>query len=383
MLTVPATARTVETLDKGIRFARVARCLAVAAASPYGMGNPLLIARRWYPHDEAVQRVVKAAVDSATVGDSDWAGPLVGTESTVFADFAEFLRPLTILGQFGVGAIPSLRHVPFRTRLLGQTSPLSGFWVGESKPIGLTRADFTGTTLTPLKAGSMVVTSRELLRDASPSGDQLLRDQLGKALSEMLDKAFIDPNNAGTANVKPASITHGVASTASSGTDIQSIRQDVRGLINTFIAANNQIAKGVFVMPQMTATGLSLMVTDLDVPAFPQMTPRGGTFLGFPVIASEYVLFDSNGAHVVFLNADDVLYADDGESEIDFSLEASLEMSDAPTNDASTGAGASMVSMWQTNSVAYRALRTVNWMARVGRQPVAMLDQVNWGNGNS
>ena len=52
--------------------------------------SPLDIVRQRYPHDDAVARVVKAAVDAATVGDPNWAGPLVGAESTVFADFAEY-----------------------------------------------------------------------------------------------------------------------------------------------------------------------------------------------------------------------------------------------------------------------------------------------------
>lgn len=377
-LTVPATVRTLEKLDKGVRFARVARCLALERM--VRGSSALAIAQHRYPQDDAVYRVVKAAVDAATVGNSDWAGALVGAESTVFADFAEFLRPLTIVGQFGTGAIPGLRKVPFRTRLLGQTGGGSGYWVGEAKAIPLTRADFQGTTLTPLKVASIMVSSMEELRDSSPSADVAFRNDLGKALAARMDMDFIDPNKSASAGISPASITNGVSPVASSGNDINAVREDVRNLIDFFIGQNNQIANGVFIMPQKTATALSLMVTTLDVPAFPQMTPRGGTFLGFPVIASEYVLFDSNGAHVFFVNADDIYFADDGDTVVDMSADASLEMSDAPGQDASTGGGASMVSMWQTGTVAYRAIRTVNWAPRVGRNPVAAINDVNWGN---
>ena len=378
---VPATVRTVETLDKGVRFARVARCLAMGQL--LRGANALSIAQQRYPSDDAVIRVVKAAVDAATVGNPDWAGSLVGAESTVFADFADFLRPLTIVGQFGAGGIPALRMVPFRTRLLGQTGGGSGYWVGEAKPIPLTRADFQGTTLTPLKVASIMVSSMEELRDSSPSADVAFRNDLGKALAARMDMDFIDPNKSASAGVSPASITNGVSPTASSGPDIDSVREDVRNLIDFFIAANNQIAAGVFVMPQRTATALSLMITPLGQPAFPNITPRGGNLLGFPVIASEYVLVDSNGAHVFLVNADDVYFADDGETVVDMSADASLEMSDAPGQDASQGTGASMVSMWQTGTVAYRAIRTVNWAARVGRFPVAALNDVNWGNVSS
>ena len=95
---LPAVARTIETLDKGIRFARVARCLALEKTMRGS--NAFTIAKQGYPSDDAVIRVVKAAVDAATVGNQDGAGALVGAESTVFADFAEFLRPLTIMDEF-------------------------------------------------------------------------------------------------------------------------------------------------------------------------------------------------------------------------------------------------------------------------------------------
>ena len=345
------------------------------------------IAQQRYPNDDAAVslKVVKryAAVDSATVGNPDWAGALVGAESTVFADFADFLRPLTILGQFGLNGIPALRMVPFRTRLLGQTGGGSGYWVCEAKPIPLTRAEFLGTTLTPLKVASIMVSSMEELRDSSPSADVAFRNDLGKALAARMDMDFIDPNKTAAAGISPASITNGVSPTAASGPDIDSVREDVGNLIDFFIGQNNQIANGVFIMPQYTATKLSLMVNELGVPAFPQITPRGGMLLGFPVIASQYVLIDSNGAHVFLVNADDVYFADDGETVVDMSTDASLEMSDAPGQDASQGTGASMVSMWQTGTVAYRAIRTVNWAPRVGRFPVAALNDVNWGNVSS
>jgi hypothetical protein len=73
---------------------------------------------------------------------------------------------------------------------------------------------------------------------------------------------------------------------------------------------------------------------------------------------------DSSGSPIVLVNADDVFLADDGQVVIDASREASLQMDDTPTNDATTGTGASMVSMFQTNSVALRAERIINWKKR-------------------
>jgi hypothetical protein len=58
---------------------------------------------------------------------------------------------------------------------------------------------------------------------------------------------------------------------------------------------------------------------------------------------------------------------------IDASAEASLQMLDNPTNQSTAASGGptptTVVSMFQTNSVALRATRFVNW---VKRRPIAV-----------
>jgi hypothetical protein len=61
------------------------------------------------------------------------------------------------------------------------------------------------------------------------------------------------------------------------------------------------------------------------------------------------------------------------------SSEASLEMEDGPANaSAPTVAQAQMTSMFQTNSVAFLAERTVGWKRR-RTEGVIHLQQVEWG----
>ncbi len=87
----------------------------------------------------------------------------------------------------------------------------------------------------------------------------------------------------------------------------------------------------------------------------------------------------SDGSHiVVLLNPRDVLLADDGTVAVDASREASLEMSDAPSSSAATGTGASLVSMFQTNSVALRAERWINWV-KARSTAASYLTAVHWG----
>jgi hypothetical protein len=62
------------------------------------------------------------------------------------------------------------------------------------------------------------------------------------------------------------------------------------------------------------------------------------------------------------------------------SSEASLEMESAPTHDSVTPTGVELVSMWQTNSVAIRAERWINWKRR-RTAAVAVISGVNYGTG--
>lgn len=362
--------------DKGVGFAKFARVLVTSKMNHL---NPVDVAKARYPDDQRIQNVAKAAVAAATTSNESWAGALVGEESAVFADFVEFLRPMTILGRFGTGGVPSLRTVPFRVPLIGQTSGGQGYWVGEGKAKPLTKFDFSRTTLEPLKVANIAVMSEEVLRYSSPGADVLIRDQLAQALAERMDIDFIDPAKAAVEGISPASITNGVTPISASGTGTaDDVRADLRSLYQNFIAANNTPSSAVLIMNGTTALALSLMVNALGQPEFPSVSMGGGTLNGVPVIVSEYIPTDSTGSIVIMANAGDIYMGDEGGVMVDMSREASLEMDDAPTHNSDTPTGTSLVSLWQTNSVAMRAERFINWKLR-RESAVAYLTGVNWG----
>jgi hypothetical protein len=93
---------------------------------------------------------------------------------------------------------------------------------------------------------------------------------------------------------------------------------------------------------------------------------NGGTFAGLPIITSEYVtqIAGTGNTMLILVNANDVYLADDGGITIDASREASLQMDDAPTNSTNPPTATSLVSMFQTNSVALKAERMINWKKR-------------------
>jgi hypothetical protein len=90
----------------------------------------------------------------------------------------------------------------------------------------------------------------------------------------------------------------------------------------------------------------------------------GGFWEGLPVVVSTTVPGDdSNGYDVLLVIQNEVLLAEDGLS-IDASREASLEMDSMPAHDSKTPTPAQLVSLWQTGSVAIKALRGITWTRR-------------------
>lgn len=355
--------------EKGIRFARYAKCLAIStkthqpivgvAEGLYGKSDPDLI------------DIVKAAVSAMTTGNTD---ALIGNEGG-FADFVEFLRPMTVLGRFGTGNIPGLTRIPFRVPLISETSESDAQWVGEGKAKPLTRMGVGRTELAPLKIATIAVQTMELIRDSSPSSDILIRNSLAKAIAKRSDLSFIDPTNAPSAGVRPGSILNGVAAIANStATGADGVREDVQSLIGAFVSANNALQSGVWVMSATYALRLMMMLNPLGQREFPGITMQGGTFFELPVVVSNYLT-----DYVALVNAEDIWVADEGGVDIAMSTEASLEMDSAPTHNSDTPTPAELVSMFQTNSVAFRAERTINW-ARRRASAVAWMDNITWGD---
>jgi len=333
------------------------------AAELYGPDSPV-----------TMELMTKANVLAGSTISGNWAANLVSPEGATAQDFIEWLRPQTILGRFGTGGIPSMRSVMFNVPMVQQTAGGTGYWVGEGKAKPLTSFNFARLTLPPLKVANICVLTMESIRFSSPKSDTIVRDQLAAALKERLDLDFITPAKTAVAGVSPASVTNGAPSIVSSGDDADAVRLDIRSLIAKYMAANNPPTSGVFIMGSTVAAALTSMTNPLGQPEFAGMSMTGGVLFGFPVIASDY----APAGVVVLVNASDIYLADDGDITIDSSNEASLEMSDAPTGSSITPTATQLVSMYQTNSVAIRAERVINWLRR-RTQSVAYLTSADWG----
>jgi len=345
----------------GIAFARVAMCIAASKGS---RADAMELAKQAYVDDPRILESIKGAIGAGTTASGG--GPIV-QYTDIANEFIEYLRPGTIIGKFGQNGIPALRRVPFNSRFSTQTSGGSGYWVGQGKPIPLTAGVFGTATLDFNKVATIAVLTKEEIRFSNPSAEAKVRDDLAAALAARMDIDFVDPANAGTANVKPASVTNGVVAVTPSGTDADAVRVDFKNLMAGFISANITPTNGVLIMSSTIALNLSLMLNALGQREFPDISMTGGRLFGLPVIVSEHLTsYGSPSTQmIVAVNASDVFLADDGNVMIEASGEASLEMLDSSlVQDGTAGTGTSLVSLWQSGLLGLKAEREITWKKR-------------------
>lgn len=365
-------------LPKGTAFTRYAMALA---RSKGNLMQAAEIAKGWEDTPQ-VEAVLKAAVAAGTTTDASWAKPLVEYENMV-GEFAELLRPATIIGR-----IPGLRRVPFNIKIPRQTGGSSVGWVGEGKPKPVSALAFDNITLGMAKTAGIVVITDELARASSPAAEGVVRDDLVSQTAQFLDSQFVDPTKAAVTGVSPASITNGVTPVGASGTDADALRADVLALMGKFVTANMSLAGSVWIMTEMQALGIALMLNPLGQPEFPGLQingSSGGTFFGLPVVLSENIPANPGagdplvgaGARIILAKANEILLADDGQTMLDVSSEASLQMDSAPTDPPV--AATVMISLWQHNMVGIRAERYINWAKR-RTGAVQFIDSANYGN---
>lgn len=371
-----AEAKDTTKLEPGIAFARLARVKALAHTGQLDTRDALQVAKQVYPGDDRLIASLqqKAAVDAASTMSATWAGNMINEGGIAFADFVEYLRPRTLLGQIS----DRLRRLPFDTPVLVQGSGATAKWVKEGMAKPLTQWTYTRTKLTPLKVATIAVATKETLMRASAAAETFIRDELAKSIGAAIDTTFISTAAAVT-DESPAGILNSVTPlTLSGGTTVADVRCDIATYLNAFADANLSLSGAFWIMPERIAIALSLIANEVGASAFPGLTPNGGTFAGLPVFVTGYAVTDTAGSTVALVKGDEIFLGDEGGIQVSMSDQASLQMDDTPTQN-STGAGptaTSVVSLWQTNSVGFLVERFLNFQRR--RTEAVVWGQVGW-----
>lgn len=324
--------------------------------------------RRWGKTHPNLVTYIKAAVAGGGTGSGEWGAELAQSDTRYKGDFLEFLYSMTVFDKL------PLRPVPARINIKGQDGAATGYWVGESKAIPVTKGDFADVELRDLDVGAIAVCSKKLITDSDPSAELWLRDMLGQASAQRIDTTFLSAA-AASAGVSPAGMLNGLTPLVPSGVDAVAVRADMMALYQPFLAAKN--ASGlVQVMTPSMAKAVSLMVNALGQTEFAGLNANGGTLLGDQVYTGDNV----TPGDWILLKPSDIWKIGDSGVEIGMSDSATIEQNDAPqgAGDTPTAASATLMSLWQTEQVGFKVVRRINFQKRRAGA-VAVLSNAEYG----
>lgn len=353
--------------EKGIQFARVAKCIALAkgnyhqasdiAESMYGDNEPVI---------QTVKMLSKAVVPVANNATEAYAGALVN--DGVVADFLAYQEPLSIIGQL------NLKEVPFGNEWVEDLDGGEAYWVGEGNRKPATSFSLRRDGLNRYKLAALAVLTMENVQDSSIKSDIWVRDSLARAVNRKLDQSFIDPTNAGVANVSPASVTYGVTPTASTGT----AKGDIKAAIKAYMSQNNGSRSGAKIIVDSESffdlsSSENAVTGQLDFPTL----ATSGTIYGIPVIVSDYLsgFADTAGKILVVLNENAIVRGYSPAAPdliVKWSDQASVVIDSDP--EATTAPR----SLWQENLVGCIVERRIDWKKARSSTAVVVVNGITW-----
>lgn len=349
------------TAHPGRLYARYGKSLVIAngnaqAASAY------CSSQRW---SESAQL---AEIHKATV--TGMGSDISVAQHAVAQDLAAIVNPLTVIGR-----LAGFRRIPSRVNCITQTAQTTAFWVGEGGATPLSKGAFTRTQLAEQRCSAI---TKELAMTSSPSAEQAIARDLTDALVRKIDATFLDPTNAGSPENQPASITRSAPQFVSTGSAVANIDADLQLLIGSVGDGGSDLVNAVFITSPRSAAYLAALRGSGGGPCFPGMGALGGTLLGIRAITSGAVSRTGSPQEtfITLIDPSRVWLCDEGRLEIATTDRGAVEMADDPSNNSATGVGSSMVSLFQTESIAVKAVKYVNWRAVTAASAAATLTRV-------
>jgi hypothetical protein len=227
-----------------------------------------------------------------------------------------------------------------------------------------------GVTLRQAKIQSQVIVTEELARDTTRAANANLAQSLSTSVARGVDVNFLDPGYSPVTDGRPGAITHNITPSHSSGTSAANFVSDLKALLARFIANGSDLSTVVLVLNPSTALWASQLLTAGGTPQFPELGATGGAIWKVPTYTSiGCAPSGSPGEHmVVGIDLAKILLSDDGRIAADISRQASVQMSDTPSDGP-----ANQVSLWQNNLAAVRLTRWISW-ERADDSAVEVLD---------
>jgi len=275
------------------------------------------------------QLILRAAVSAGTTSDPAWAGSLADYRIAV-ASFSDSMKSISLLDAM----LPFAARVPMRTRVVVATAAAVGASVAGAAIKPVTRLDLAAGDLLERKSSTLVVFSEELIHALTPTDAvDLIHRELRGATARAATQELLSV--IGTGSPSHVSTDNPLA--------------DLRAMLALAAISGAPASKYFWVVSAALASQLATWPdSTTGGPAFPQMTPVGGTIQGIAVIATDAPTAVDT-AYLV--DAAQIALASEAFT-VSTSSHGALQMDDAPTSGATN-----LISLWQTNSQAILAER--------------------------
>lgn len=300
---------------KGLAFVRALRALSNAKGS-WETAKSITGSK-----DPVVTRFLEKAA-MAGMGSN---GDLIAASDPVAQEFGQYLFSMSIPGKL----LASAMQLPFNVSLSAMTAS-GAAWVEEGKAIRLSRITSDDAKLTPCKVGGMVVVSNELLRLSTTGSDLTIRNTLVSDAVRIVDQTFLSDADS-VEGVSPAGILK----------DAESVSGNIAALISKHVANGNNPQTSLLILPY-TATWL----TESEMMTLDKM--------GISII------YGQNAKKTIMIDASKLAINVEG-TMIEPSKSGTVEMANTPTGDSLAPVGSEMVSLFQTDSSAFKAVTYCDW----------------------
>lgn len=358
-------------VEKGIAFARIVRANLAAKQAGMGADATVAILRQW-GHGRMADDVESARTKAMTAGDATQGGFIVPTQ--YIQDFIAYLRSKTVMRMLGTPTIP----LPTGTAKIGKaTAGATAGYVGESTNAPKTGMSTGQLTLSFKKLMALVPVSNDLLKYSSPGADQIVRNDLGAAMSVKEDSAFIrgdgtDGSPRGLRYWAPGANVLAMNATVS----LQNVATDLGRLMQALMSADVPMIAPAWIMSPRTKNFLmTLLTTTGNFIYQPEMSQ--GTLWGYPFGVTTGVPDNLNYSGAGNLNESEIYFVDLGQALIG---EAETMMIEA-SREAAYSDGSTVQSAWSRDETTIRAVAEHDFVMRY-EKAVAVLAGVTWAPGS-
>jgi len=303
--------------DMGLGAARFIRALAAGKGDPERASR--YVAKNWTDTDE--NKALVKALNESTLAEG---GALVPTEYV--SEVIELLRGRAVVRSLGAVSLPMNSGSLTMPKLTGGAT---ASYIGEGQNILKTQPTTGQLQLSAKKLAALVPISNDLLRDASPNADAIVRDDLVSAMALREDLAFIRDD--GTQN-KPkgmrywAPAANVVARTQDSGANtLATVTADLAAMVNRLENANVRFIRPGWIMTPRTKWYLWSLLNSNGNPVFREEITQG-RLLTFPFRTTTQIPNNLGGSgdesELYLADFADMIIGENTELIIDVSTEA-------------------------------------------------------------